>query len=48
MSLIDISDRLTEEYLDTYEGKKSDILVTTRFDKNSDLGMTYSGKTSMI
>ena len=34
VSLIDMSDRLTEEYLDRYEGVKSAILVTTRFDEN--------------
>ena len=27
---------------------KSEILITTRFDENSDLSMTYVGKTSMI
>ena len=48
VSLINMSDRLTEEYLDRYEGVKSGILVTTRFDKNSDLSMAYLGKTSMI
>ena len=45
---MDTSDRLTEKYLDRYEGVKSEILVTTRFDENSDLSMTYLGKTSMI
>ena len=35
VSLTDMSDRLTGEYLDRYEGVKSEILVTTRFDKNS-------------
>ena len=34
------SDRLKEEYLDRYEGVKSEILSTTRFDENSDLSMT--------
>ena len=43
-----MSDRLTEDYLDRYEGVKSEILVTTRFDKNSDLSMPYLGKTNMI
>ena len=37
ISLIDMSDRLTEEYLDTYKGVKSEILVTMRFDEDSDL-----------
>ena len=36
ISLIDTSDRLTEEYLDRYKGVKSKILVTTRFNENSD------------
>ena len=36
-----------EEYLDRYEGVKSEILNTTRFDENSDLSMTYLGKSSM-
>ena len=35
-------------YLDRYEGVKSEILVTTRFDKSSDLSTTYLGKTNMI
>ena len=37
MNLVDISDRLKEEYLDRYEGIKSEIVDTTRFDENSDL-----------
>ena len=45
---MDTSDRLTEEYLDRYEGVKSEILNTTRFDKNSDLSMTYLGRSSMV
>ena len=45
---MDTSDKLTEEYLDGYEGVKSEILVTTRFNKNSDLSRTYLGKTNMI
>ena len=48
ISLIDMPDRLAEEYLDRYEGVKLDILVTTRCDENSDLSMIYLGKTSMI
>ena len=39
---------MTEEYLDRYKRVRSEILVTTRFDKNSDLIMTYLGKRSMI
>ena len=48
MSLVDTSDRLTEEYLDRYKGVKSEILNTTRFDENSDLSATYLGRTSMV
>ena len=48
VSLVDTSDRLTEEYLDRYEGVKSGILNTTRFDENSDLSMTYLGRSSMV
>ena len=33
VSLIDTSDTLTEEYLDRYEGVKSEILNATRFMK---------------
>ena len=39
------SDRIQEEYLDRYKGVESKILRTTRFDENSDLRMTYLGKT---
>ena len=35
---------LKEEYLDVYKGIQSEILNTTRFDKNSDLSTTYLGK----
>ena len=44
VSLIDMSDRLTEEYLDKYKGMKSELLNTTRFDENSYLNKTYLGK----
>ena len=37
-------DILREEYLDVYERIQSEILNTTRFDKNSDLSTTYLGK----
>ena len=40
-------DRSKEEYLDKYEGVKSEILNTTRFDENSDLSLTYLGKINM-
>ena len=48
VSLVDTSDRLMEEHLDRYEWVKSEILNATRFDENSDLSMTYLGKTNMI
>ena len=37
-------DVLKEEYLDVYEGIQSEVVSTTRFDENSDLGTTYLGK----
>ena len=37
-------DILKEEYLDVFKGIQSEILSTTRFDENSDLSTTYSGK----
>ena len=48
VNLMDISDRSKEEYLDRYEGSRSEILDTTRFDENSDLVTMYLGKTNMI
>ena len=38
------SNTLKEEYLDIYKGIQSEILNTTRFDKNSNLSTTYLGK----
>ena len=35
---------LHEEYLDVYDRIQSEIVNTTRFDKNSDLSTTYLGK----
>ena len=40
-------DRSKEEYLDRYEGVKSEIVDTTRFDENLDLSTTYLGKINM-
>ena len=37
-----------EEYLDRYEGVKSEILNTTKFNANSDLSLTDLGKANMI
>ena len=45
---MDTSDRLTEEYLDRNEGVKSEILNTTRFDKNLDLSMTNLSRSDMV
>ena len=36
--------KLHKEYLDVYEGIQSEIVNTTRFDENSDLGTTYLGR----
>ena len=36
--------KLQEEYLDVYEGIQSDIIISNRFDKNSDISTTYLGK----
>ena len=47
VNLVDNSDRLKEEYLDRYEGVKSKIVDTTRFDENLDLSATYLGKINM-
>ena len=47
VNLVDILDRLKEEYLDRYEGITSEIADTTRFDENSDLRTTYLGRINM-
>ena len=36
--------KLHEEYLDIYKGILSDIVSSNRFDKNSDISITYLGK----
>ena len=41
VNLVHSLDRSKEEYLDRYEGVKSEIVKTTRFDENSDLSSTY-------
>ena len=38
--------KLCEEYLDIYEGIQSEIVNTTRFNENSDLSMTYLGRSN--
>ena len=45
---MDTLDRLTEEYLYRYAGVKSEILNITIFDENSDLSMTYLGRSSIV
>ena len=40
----DTPEKLKEEYLDVYKGIQSEILITTRFDENSDLNTTYLGR----
>ena len=37
-------EKLKEEYLDIYKRIYSEILSTTKFDENSDLGTTYLGR----
>ena len=39
-----ILENLQEEYLDVYEGIQSDILSSSRFDKNLDINTTYLGR----
>ena len=40
--------KLHEEYLDVYEGIQSEIVNTTGFNENSDLSMTYLGRSDRI
>ena len=47
VNLIESSSRSREEYLARYEGIKTEIVDTTRFDKNSDLSTTYLGRIDM-
>ena len=42
------SDSLKEEYLGRDKGVKLEILSTTRFVENSDLSMSYLGKTKIV
>ena len=39
---------LHKQYLDVYEGIQSEIVSTTRFDENSDLSMTYLGRSDKM
>ena len=36
--------KLHEEYMDMYECIPSEVVSTTRFDENSNLGTTYLGR----
>ena len=40
-------DKLNREYLDMYNGVKSEVLCTTKFDENSDLSTAYLGRINM-
>ena len=39
-----VPENLQEKYLDVYEGIQSDIVSSSRFDKNSDISTTYLGR----
>ena len=39
-----IPQKLQEEYLDIYDGIRSDIVSSSMFDENSDISTTYLGK----
>ena len=41
------SDKLQGEYLDMYDGPKTEVLCTKMFDENSDLSTLYLGKIDM-
>ena len=47
VNVIESSGRSREEYLNRYEGVKTEIVDTTRFDDNSDLSTTYLGRIDM-
>ena len=47
VNLIESSGRSRAEYLDKYEGIKTEIIDTTRFEENSDLSTTYLGRIDM-
>ena len=47
VNFVESSGRSREEYLDRYEGVKSEIVDTTRFDENLDLSTTYLGRVDM-
>ena len=41
------SERLKQDYIDIFEGVKSDVMYTAKYDKNSDTGTTYIGTSEM-
>ena len=41
------SERLKQDSLDTLEEFKSDVMCTTKYDENSDTGMSYLGTSKM-
>ena len=47
VEVIESPGRSRAEYLDRYKGIKTEIIDTTRFDKNSDLSTTYLGRINM-
>ena len=44
MDFSTVPQSLQDEYLDTYKGIQSDIVNSSRFDKNSDISTTYLGR----
>ena len=44
MDFGDTPEKLKRELLDLYEGIQTEVIRTTRFDKNSDLSTTYLGR----
>ena len=40
-------ERLRQEYLHAFEGIKSEIIYTARYDKDHDIGTTYKGTLNM-
>ena len=40
----DTPEKLKQKYLDMYKGIQSEVISTTKFDKNSDLSTTYLGR----
>ena len=43
-----IPQKLQEEFLDIYDGIQSDLVSSSRFDKNSNISTTYLGKIGNI